>query len=236
MIKIAICDDEYVFIEDLQNLLKRYAEERGLDIHVINYKNGADLIERYNMQIDLIFLDIKMDVMNGLEAADKIRKIDSLVSIIFLTSLTKYVLEGYKYQATNYIIKPMKYVRLKSEMDNWIAKRKQTEEDFILVNNDTGIYKIILSELNYIETFNRNLMIHTNNENIISYKKIKDFEDELCNKGFVRCHSGYIINLSYIKRTEKLEFELLNGKRIPISQPKRKAVMEKLAEYWGDRL
>jgi len=236
MYHIAICDDEEKFVAKLQTLLNRYAAEKRLEIRVSTFKDGLELIENYPMDIDLTFLDIQMDRMNGLQAADEIRKMDENVSIIFLTSLTRYALEGYKYNATNYIIKPIKYVRLKSEMDKWLAQNKKKENAYILVENDTGKYKVFLNSLSYIETFNRNLMLHTDNDNIVSYRKMKDMESELEEHSFVRCHTGFLVNLFFVKRIEKLEIELINGERIPISQQKRKLVMEKLAQYWGDRL
>lgn len=71
---------------------------------------------------------------------------------------------------------------------------------------------------------------------IISYKKMRELEAELEEAHFLRCHSSYLVNRSFVKRVGKLELELMNGEKLPISQPKRKFVMEKLADYWGDRL
>jgi len=117
MIHIAICDDEKDFVAYMKGLLKQYAAETGEEIKVTAYYDGIELIEKYDTTIDLIFLDIQMRLVNGLRAAERIRQMDENVSIIFLTTLTQYGLEGYKYQATNYIMKPMKYIRLKAEMD-----------------------------------------------------------------------------------------------------------------------
>lgn len=236
MINIAICDDDSSFIATLKTLLNRYAEERQLDLHVLEFRDGTELLNSYNTALDLIFLDIQMDKMDGLETAGKIRMVDSGVSIIFLTSMIQYALEGYQYNATNYIIKPMKYVRLKAEMDRWMQSYRPDRKPFLLVANDTGKYKVFIQDIYYIETFNRNLMIHSSTENILSYKKMKELEKELEKHRFIRCHSGFLVNLFYVKRVEKLELELTNGDKIPISQPKRKFVMEKLADYWGDRL
>ena len=195
-----------------------------------------ELIEKYDTTIDLIFLDIQMRLMNGLRAAGRIRQVDEKVSIIFLTTLTQYGLEGYKYQAANYIIKPMKYVRLKAEMDQWLRKHRKDDTPSIVISNDTGKYKVFLKSLRYVETFNRNLLLHTEQENIICYKSMKEMEQELRGKGFTRCHTSYIVNLFYVKGVNKLEISLITGETIPISQPKRKNFMETLTEYWGDML
>lgn len=236
MIHIAICDDEKDFVAYLTGLLNQYATETGQEIKVTAYYDGMELIEKYDTTIDLIFLDIQMRLVNGLRTAERIRQMDTKVGIIFLTTLTQYGLEGYKYQATNYIIKPIKYARLKEEMKQWLERHRQDDSPFIVVVNDAGKFKVFLKSLRFIETFNRNLLLHTDQENIICYKKMKELEAELVQHGFVRCHSGYLVNLFYVKRIEKLDIILTTGERVPISQPKRKEFMERLADYWGDWL
>lgn len=236
MVHIAICDDEQNFVTHLTEQLNQYAAETGEEIKVTVYYDGMDLIEKYDTTIDLIFLDIQMKLVNGLRAAEQIRRMDERVGIIFLTTLSQYGLEGYKYRAVNYIIKPMKYVRLKAELDKFLSRYRQEDNPSYVVVNDTGKYKIMLKTLRYAETFNRNLLLHAEQENIICYKSMKELEQDLRDKGFVRCHTSYLVNLFYVKGVKKLEIELITGELIPISQPKRKEFIEQLTEYWGDRL
>lgn len=236
MLHIAICDDENIFVTYLKELLEQYAAETSESIKITAYYDGLELVEKYDPTIDLIFLDIQMKLIDGLHAAGRIRQMDKNVGIIFLTTLSQYGLEGYKYQAANYIIKPIKYVRLKSELDKFLMRRRKEETPSLVIVNDSGRYRVLLKELLYIETFNRNLLFHTEQENIVCHKSMKEMEKLLQDKGFARCHSGYIVNLFYIKGVKKLNIELLTGELIPISQPKRKEFMEKLTEYWGNML
>ena len=236
MLHIAVCDDEESFVQNLKEQLMRYAQECAQQIRVTVFYDGSELVNGYDPSIDLVFLDIQMNRMDGLAAAERIRQMDGEVGIIFLTTLTRYALEGYKYQATNYIIKPMKYARLKAEMDRWMQRRPAKESPSLVVVNDSGRYRVLLKELKYVETFNRNLLLHTEKESILCYRSMKEMERELAGSGFVRCHTSYIVNLFFVKGVKKLEIELLDGGYLPISQPKRKEFMEKLTEYWGDRL
>lgn len=236
LLHIAVCDDEKNFIASLDDLLQKYAAQTDLEIKVTPFYDGSELVEKYDTTFDLIFLDIQMNQMNGLKAAERIRQMDEEVSIIFLTTLTQYSLEGYKYQATNYIIKPIKYARLKAEMDKWRKRRPQGDSPYLAVSSPSGKYRIFLKTLHYIETFNRSLLLHTEQENIICSKSMKEMEQALRSKGFARCHTSYIVNLFFVKGVKKLEIELITGEIIPISQPKRKEFMEQLADYWGDFL
>ncbi len=203
MIHIAICDDEKEFIAHLTELLERYSKENGEEIKISAYYDGLELTEKYDTTIDLIFLDIQMKLVDGLKTAARIRQMDEKAGLIFLTTLTQYGLEGYRYQADNYIIKPMKYVRLKAEMDRWLKKHRKDDSPYIVVTNDTGKYKVFLKSLRYAETFGRNLLFHVEEENIICYKSMK-------------------------------EMERVTGEALPISQPKRKEVMERLALDYQD--
>ena len=155
MLHIAICDDEKEFVAYMTGLLKQYATETGEEIKVTAYYDGIELIEKYDTTIDLIFLDIQMRLVDGLRAAERIRQMDENVSLIFLTTLTQYGLEGYKYQATNYIVKPMKYIRLKAEMDQWMKKHRKEDSPAVVISNDDGKYKVSLKSIRYIESFNR---------------------------------------------------------------------------------
>lgn len=236
MLHIAICDDEQKFVDHLTGLIRQYAAETSEEIKVTPYYDGLELIEKYDPTIDLIFLDIQMKIINGLRTAERVRQMDEKVGIIFLTTLTQYGLEGYKYHAANYIIKPIKYVRLRDELNQFLARSRLDDSPSLVVKNDSGRYKIFLKNLRYIETFNRNLLFHTEQENILCYKSMKEIEQELKGQGFARSHSSYLVNLFYVKGVQKLEIRLITGEILPISQPKRKQFMEELTEYWGNML
>ena len=225
-----------MLFRSLKSLIRQYAAETGEEIKVSPYYDGLDLIEKYDPTVDLIFLDIQMKLVDGLRTAEKIRQMDEKVGIIFLTTLTQYGLEGYKYRAADYIIKPIRYVRLRDELNRFLSMSRQDASPSLIIKNDSGKYKIFLKSLRYIETFNRNLLFHTEQEKIICYKSMKEVEQELKGQGFARSHSSYLVNLFYIKGVQKLEITLVTGEILPISQPKRKQFMEELTEYWGDMI
>jgi len=236
MIHVAICDDEQEFVTCLTQMLERYAAETGEAVRVSAYYDGAQLVEAYDPTIDLVFLDIRMKGLNGLDTAGRLRRLDETLGIIFLTTLSQYALEGYRYGAANYLIKPLQYGRLRSELDKFRSRHRLEKSPAMLVVNDSGKYKIRLDSLRYVETWGRNLVCHTEQEDVVCYKTMKALERKLEGQGFARCHSSYLVNLGYIRGVRKLEITLITGETLPISQPRRKAFMERLTEYWGDML
>ncbi|MCI8609915.1 MAG: response regulator transcription factor [Firmicutes bacterium] len=235
--KIGICDDEDILINELQGHLERYADETGREFCFFHYHDGSELVEKYNGEYDLIFMDIKMEKLNGLKTAEAIRKIDSAVGLIFLTSLKQYVWKGYEYGAVNYLLKPVKYRVLKMELDRYFAHYQGKEELYLSFSNDSGKYKVLYKDLRYGETDKRNVMVHFEGQAQVIYKNMKEIASLLCSQPqFAQCHQSFIVNLSYVKGVEGLELVLTTGERIPISQPKRKGFMMKLTDYWGDML
>lgn len=236
MIHIAICDDEPTFVNHFRQLLDRYSAENGEPLKLTAYDDGLALIEQYDPTLDLIFLDIRMPLVDGLTVAEQVRRCDAEVGLIFLTTFVEYALEGYQYQATNYIVKPLGYARLKSELDRFVRQRRREEAPALVIANDDGRFKVPLRSIRYIETYRRNLLVHAEQGDIVSYKSMKEMEERLAENDFVRCHTSFLVNLFYVKDVQKLELELLDGEHVPISQPKRKSVMARLADYWGDQL
>lgn len=237
MYNITICDDEEAFVLEMRKNLARYAEKRGLDFHIRVCYDGQELLGHYTEETDLIILDIRMEKTDGLKAAEEVRRRDKKAGIIFLTSVAEYVWKGYEYGAVNYLLKPLKYERMEMELDRFFASYEGKTDRFLVVTNDCGRFKVPYKELRYLETKARNVLIHYGKQQQIWHKSMKEaarvFETE---QAFARCHASFLVNLSYVKSVENMEAVLSTGERIPISHPKRKAFMQSLAAYWGERM
>lgn len=147
---------------------------------------------------------------------------------------SQYVWKGYEYGAINYLLKPMKYGKLKMELDRFFAGYQGREEPYLSFSNDSGKYKVLYKNLRYAETSKRNVLLHFDGQEQIIYKNMKEVASILeTQRQFARCHVSFIVNLTYVKRVENLEVFLTTGERIPISQPKRKEFMANLADFWG---
>ena len=237
MFKIAICDDEEILIRELRECLDRYSEETGREFCYFEYHDGMELLKNYQPDFDLIFMDIKMEKMNGLKTAEEIRKVDGTVGLMFLTSISQYVWKGYEYGEVNYLLKPLKYGRIKMELDRYFSHYQGREEPFITFANDNGRYKVLYKDIRYAETYKRNVLLHFEEQGQVIYKNMKEVSALLeTQRQFCRCHASFAVNFSYIKSVKGLEILLTTGECIPISQPKRKLFMTKLTDFWGDML
>lgn len=237
MFNIAICDDEETLIDELKENLIKYAAKTNKEFCFFIYHDGSELLQEYRSDNDLIFMDIKMEKLNGLKTAEEIRRMDSTVGLIFLTSLKKYVWRGYEYGAVNYLLKPVKYSVLKMELDRYFARYHGKDEPYVSFQNDNGKYKVLYKNLRYAETQKRNVLLHFDEQEQVIYKNMKEIASLLgSQRQFARCHASFIVNMAYVKSVENLEAVLTTGERVPISQPKRKEFMAKLADYWGDML
>ena len=124
MIKIAICDDERRFVDQIRDILEEYCEEIGQMVYIEGFYDGRMLLDQYSCQFDVVFLDIRMPQMDGMEAAKKIRERDPNVTIVFLTSVIDWAIKGYDVKAANYLRKPVKKEKLICEIDAWIENTR----------------------------------------------------------------------------------------------------------------
>jgi DNA-binding LytR/AlgR family response regulator len=233
MILIGICDGDTAVRVMLSDFVKRYKNETGLNVQVLSYDNGEKLLRHYLLEMDLIFLEIPFAKMSGIEIARKIREVDAHVGIVFLTTVLNYVLEAYEVRANNYFIKPLKYARFLKEVEQ--ARTRRGQNRFFIETNDYGVYKIYTKSICYIETDERYTKIHTETTSVLSYKRMKEHEQSLFESYFIRCHTGFIVNLLFFEKLEQNDVILISGERIPISRNRRKEVLNKLNLLYAEK-
>lgn len=236
MINVVLCDDEPHFLTSMEKLIQQYMKTNQKELCITKFHDGVDLIKNYDLGFDIIFLDVSMETLDGIETAKKIREVDNKVVIIFLTSVVKYVLSGYTLGAANYLIKPINLKKITIELDKALEKLQEIGQQSITIKNNTGLYKIYVNDIKYIETYDRKTLIHMKDKEVVCFYTMKILEEKLNAFNFIRCHSSFIVNTQFIQSIEKLVIFLTTGEQIPISQQKRKDVMRLIAVYLGDEL
>ncbi len=231
MIQVCIVEDEREHFEVLENYIRKCAGSDFKDYNITWMQDGIDLVDEYRGQFDIIFLDIQMKHMNGMEAAEKIRKIDSDVILIFITSTVSYAVQGYAVDALGYVLKPVPFAAFEKIFDKTMERINARRQKFAfrISVNDRQI-KIDGDDVTYVESQRNNVIVHTGSGDYVTGGPLKKFEEILSGHGFSKCHNAYIVNLKKVDAVEKEELLLADGTRLPISRSRKKEFMGELTE------
>ncbi len=229
--KLAIIEDSDEDLKLLTDNLNRYKEEYKTDFAILSYKNINSFLEAYSMQFDILFIDIDLGTTsNGLDLAREIRKKDEDVVIIFVTNLSKFALKGYEVDALDYMLKPIRYTSFVSRIQKALRVIDSRPTENILVDVSSGMRKIPLNSLLYVEVIGHSIKYHLINEVVEGKGTLKEIEKKIDNKSFSRCNYCYLVNLRYVEGVEKYEC-LINGERLQISHPRKKQFTDDLMAY-----
>ena len=231
MINVCIVEDEVAQANLLKDYITQFSNKNGVQCALTHYGDGIDLVDEYRGQFDIILLDIQMKHLDGMAAAEKIRKVDSDVIIIFITSTVQYAVQGYAVDALGYVLKPVPYLQFEQLFDKAIARvNAKREKVFIRVSVDERQIKLDCDSIYYIESQRNNVCIHCQDADYVTAGPLKKFDEMLGGHGFSKCHNAYIVNLSYVEAVQKEEVLLTNGVELPISRARKKEFMAALTE------
>lgn len=234
--KIGVLEDEKKVSGEICKHLTRYFESRDMKAEITVFNDAFDLIENYGADYAVLFMDIQLPVMSGMEAARKIRETDPQVIIVFVTNLAQYAVDGYGVNAFDFILKPVDYNSFALKLDR-ICKElaHRITDDYINVKTKQGFMRINISEIYYVEVKIHDLIIHTSAGQAVTRGTMKTIANDLGGKYFSLCNSCYLVNLAHVRLVNK-NVVLSNGEELTISQGKRKQFMIELAKYAGDTI
>jgi DNA-binding LytR/AlgR family response regulator len=217
--RAAIIDDRADDRETLFKELDTVLREKGYRVDSIDlFDSGEQFLNAFEPgKYDLLFFDIYMDGMNGIEAAKELRRLGERLSIVFISSTAEYALEGYQVDALRYLQKPIQYDKLREALLS-AYKMKSVKGDTLTFQVGDRLYKIPFGEIEYLESQGRETVVSTINEQISVHMKFSDMEQLLPEDTFIRCHRSYIVNLLEVENIERYQATMKNQDYIPISQ------------------
>lgn len=198
MIRIAIVEDDTSYATVLKTYLDRFAEEKHYNIECILFTNGINFITNYTASWDIVLMDIDMPYMNGMETAKRMRKLDPVCCLIFVTNLTQYAIEGYECNAYDYILKPVRYESFAFRISRAIALVEKKQTDYVFVKKKTGNMRIAVADIYYVESRKHKICYHTFDGEIEEYGNLNYIEQTLRKFGFARCGVSFLVNLAYV--------------------------------------
>lgn len=240
MLKILILEDERPQLDKLTSFLARYQEENPSFEYVLEcYDRGLELLSAYQCDADLIFLDIRVPDMLGMDVARQVRRMDEAVMIVFVTSLTQYAVEGYSVRAFDYILKPVCYASFSAKLERALRMLSHRKQELMLeLRTKTDVRKVPADSVIYVETAARHdLLFHTGGEVLRQWGALSQYEEQLRKVHFARPCSSFLVNLKYVRGVKKDTVTLggIGGvsEEIPLSRSKRKEFLTQLAQYKG---
>lgn len=224
--KICICDDDCFIVREIRGLLEPFQTEAE-SFNISDFSCGEDLVEFYKSggSFDIVFIDIEMKGINGVEAAETIREFAPETIIIFVSSHSSYILEAFRIEALHFLVKPIKEKEF-AEVFTRAMKKYTAVNASVILKWESVRNKISINKISYVEGYRRHLTVHTAEGVFESVGKISEIYEILKPHGFVRVHQGFIVNMNYIKSFNANEVELTDGSKVAVSVRKKQEALK----------
>ena len=217
MIRIAICDDEKHMVDHIKAFVSDFFRKKNREISIRTFLSGEDLLS-YDGQIDILFLDVQMKGMDGMETARKLRADQFRGFLIFITVLKEMVFQSFEVQAYDYLVKPVDEKQFEKTMERLYVSMQNTGEDSLLVQKGYEGRIILKDEIVFCEVIDRKIYLNLASGEVVDYyERIENLETKL-GSHFFRCHRSYLINLKHLKGYKNGTAYMDNGKEVPVSR------------------
>lgn len=227
----AVIDDDKEVRDSMVEYVQRFAEESGVNLVVSTFPSGDALLSDYQMVWDILIFDIEMPGTNGMETAKQIRKIDKNVTILFLTNVAQYAIDGYSIDAADYILKPLNYYEFSMKFHRIVAKSAHSKERAIILDTVEGTCRIRVNEIEYVEVFAHYIYVHTQKRQYKARGNMKEWEEELKHFGFSRVQKSYLVNMAKVENIQGKELTV-GAHTVPISRNYRDSFMQDYMKYY----
>lgn len=230
MIRLALVEDDAACRKELRQYIEQYEQESGERFSIREFTDGDEIALEYKPDYDIILMDIEMRFMNGMSAAEEIRKSDAEVVIVFITNSTQYAIKGYAVNALDYVLKPVSYYAFSQRLARAIEQVGRGDHHYLRVTARDGIHKLDIAQIYYIESYSHDLSFHTREGELITTATMRDMEEQLTPYGFCRAGKSYLVNLEHVDSVDGEDI-LVHGERVGLARTRRKAFLNALNEY-----
>lgn len=234
MYRFLIVEDEEAEAARLHEYIERYAARHHLEI-AIDWEKTAFNIADSRKQHDLVFMDIGLPGISGMEAAELMRTYDNETIIIFVTTLAQYAMRGYEVGALDFMLKPVTFHAVSMRLDRAIRILDRRIGKSLYLATKSGARVVPLSSLEYVEVSNHDLLYHLANDDepLVIRGTMSKLVENLGGGSFIRISNSCVVNADYIRKVEGADVTMASGAVLPMSRSKHKMALEELANYFG---
>lgn len=242
MVNVAIVEDERGAMEVIESYLLRYSKEKQEEFHSVWFDNPINFLTNYNMNYELVLLDIELPDMNGMDVARKMREMDSTVTLIFVTNMAQYAISGYEVDADDFVVKPVSYHDFALKLERVLKKIKKKDDAKIILNYDGEVKFMPAKNVRFIEVIKHKLIYHTLDGNFEMRGSLKKIAPMLLENGFAKCNNYCLVNLRYVSGVKGYTLFVSFGglqdgqDEILISHPRKKDFARALNDYLGEKV
>ena len=235
MINIAIVEDNASERAEIRKCLS-YLEETNDNIRftVTEFPTGTAFLGNYMPEYDIVLMDIDMPGMDGLETARGLRRMDSVVVLIFVTNMAQFAISGYEVDALDFILKPINKYSFAMKIKRAISRAVRRTDDYISIRSEGKTYSIRISSIQYLVMEGHYVVYHTTSGTYSEYTTMKEAYGKINRSVFVFANRSCLVNLQHVDAVNH-ESVLVGGDELPLSRPQRKTFLAAMANYMGGK-
>lgn len=235
MFHVAMIEDHLDQSDKLRAYLERYAQETGEQFQTEVFPEALSFLEKGCGRFDVVFMDVGLPHIDGMEAARRLRQADQKAALIFATGMAQYAVDSYEVGAQDYLVKPVQYADFARKIARVLARCRR-ESETLLVTQQSGVQRLLLRDILYIEVQGHRLVLHTAGQTVTATGTLADAEARLQGRGFLRCNKCFLVNARYVQSVQGSTLLLTNGETLQISRPRKKVFMRELTEAMGNEI
>lgn len=236
MITCAMCDDELPFAEQLRSLVMAYAKKKRVELQAETFASAEELLEEIEngAGFEILFLDIEMRKMDGIELGKKLRERSYQTLIIYVSGYDQYMRQLFEAEPFRFLSKPLKQEELENVLDKAFERISRFHRELFTIRFGKNVVNLLCRDIVYLESNKRKVIVHTVRREYEYYHKLDEAEEELLaiSADFVRIHKAYLVNMEHVEAFQYEKLALRDGTILSISEAHRANVRSRFWE-WG---